>query len=216
VTSDFINSFTINPLNKYQLFASFTTVNNQGRVWKVSRLDSTKPIWENVSGNLPPSLPVNMVALDPQDPENKIFAATDFGFYFTIDGGKTWQKDTRIPNVEIHEIKMRNSDRRLFLFTHGRGAWSIKLAPLSNVKKIKSNNQLINMYPNPANQSFCVDSKIGEQIIGTKIYNLNGQLVFEQKSNDRQINTSKLTNGIYFVQVQTLNNSYTQKIKISH
>lgn len=216
VTSDYINSFTINPLNKYQIFASFTTVSNQGRVWKVSKLDSVKPIWENISGNLPPGLPVNMVAVDPQDPENKIFAATDFGFYFTIDGGKNWQKDTRIPNVEIHEIKMRNSDRRLFLFTHGRGSWSIKLAPLSSVKKIKSNETQIKIFPNPVNNSFQIDSKIGESILNVCIYAMNGQLVMEQKSYKGAINTEKLKNGIYFVQVKTNNNSYTQKIKISH
>ena len=71
ITSDFINGITINPVNKYQIFVAFTTVSNQGRVWKASKLETTTPLWENISGNLPPGLPVNMVAVDPQDPENK-------------------------------------------------------------------------------------------------------------------------------------------------
>lgn len=214
VTSDYINSFTINPTNKYQIFASFTTVSAQGRVWKVSRLDSTKPIWENISGNLPPKLPVNMVAVDPQDPENKIFAATDFGFYFTIDGGKTWTKDTRIPNVEIHEIKMRNSDRRLFLYTHGRGAWTIKLAPLSNTKNIVKQNQMLNVYPNPANDIIHVAMNNGEPIQAVEIYNFNGTKVLETKN--LNIQSTNISSGIYFIRVKTNQNTYTKKIKISH
>lgn len=214
VTSDYINSFTINPTNKYQLFASFTTVSDQGRVWKVSRLDSTKPIWENISGNLPPKLPVNMVAVDPQDPENKIFAATDFGFYFTVDGGKNWTKDTRIPNVEIHEIKMRNSDRRLFLFTHGRGSWTIKLSSLSNTKNIVKNNNLLKVYPNPANNVIQVSMNHGEPIQIVEIYNFNGAKILETKS--QSVNTSNISNGIYFIRIKTAKNNYTKKIKISH
>lgn len=214
VTSDYINSFTVNPLNKYQIFASFTTVSTQGRVWKVSRLDSTKPIWENVSGNLPPKLPVNMVAVDPQDPENKIFAATDYGFYFTIDGGKTWTKDTRIPNVEIHEIKMRNSDRRLFLYTHGRGAWTIKLAPLSNTKNIVKHNQMLNVYPNPSNDIIHVAMNNGEPIQAVEIYNFNGTRVLETKN--LSIQSTNISSGIYFLRVKTNQNTYTKKIKISH
>jgi len=214
ITNDYINSFTINPVNKYQIFASFTTVSTQGRVWKVSRLDSTKPIWENISGNLPPKLPVNMVAVDPQDPENKIFAATDFGFYFTIDGGKNWTKDTRIPNVEIHEIKMRNSDRRLFLFTHGRGSWTIKLSPLSNTQKIVKNNNLLKAYPNPANHSINVSINNGEPIQQVEIYNFSGSKVLETKA--QTINTTNISSGIYFIRVKTSQNTYTKKIKISH
>jgi hypothetical protein len=51
VTSDFINGITINPVNKYQIFIAFTTVSNQGRVWKASNLETSTPLWENISGN---------------------------------------------------------------------------------------------------------------------------------------------------------------------
>jgi hypothetical protein len=155
-----------------------------------------------------------MVAVDPQDPENKIFAATDFGFYFTIDGGKNWTKDTRIPNVEIHEIKMRNSDRRLFLFTHGRGSWTIKLSPLSNTKNIVKQNQMLNVYPNPANDIIHVAMNNGEPIQSVEIYNFNGTRVLETKS--LNIQSTNISSGIYFIRVKTNQNTYTKKIKISH
>ena len=214
VTSDFINGITINPVNKYQIFVAFTTVSNQGRVWKASNLETTTPVWENISGNLPPGLPVNMVAVDPQDPENKIFAATDYGFYFTVDGGKTWTKDTRIPNVEVHEIKMRNSDRTLFLYTHGRGMWAIKLAPLSSTQKIEK-LKLVSLYPNPASKYLTVKLNIQTTIQAINVYDLNGKICKNvNRIEDNKIDVCDLAEGVYFVQVVTPEKSFTQKIKI--
>ena len=214
VTSDFINGITINPVNKYQIFVAFTTVSNQGRVWKASNLETTTPLWENISGNLPPGLPVNMVAVDPQDPENKIFAATDYGFYFTVDGGKTWTKDTRIPNVEVHEIKMRNSDRTLFLYTHGRGMWAIKLSPLSSTQKIEK-LKLVSLYPNPASKYLTVKLNLQTTIQAINVYDLNGKICKNvNRVEDNKIDVCDLAEGVYFVQVVTPEKSFTQKIKI--
>jgi len=60
--------------------------------------------------------------------------ATDFGLYITEDGGTTWTKETKIPNVCIYNIKMRASDRKLFIFTHGRGVWVANVLPYNTVK----------------------------------------------------------------------------------
>src|SRR5260370_15307846 len=45
--------------------------------------------WSSVAGNLPENGPVLAFAEDPANP-NLLFAGTEFGLYFTIDGGKKW------------------------------------------------------------------------------------------------------------------------------
>jgi hypothetical protein len=109
---------------------------------------------------------------------------------------------------------MRNSDRRLFLFTHGRGSWTIKLSPLSNTKNIVKQNQMLNVYPNPANDIIHVAMNNGEPIQSVEIYNFNGTRVLETKS--LNIQSTNISSGIYFIRVKTNQNTYTKKIKISH
>lgn len=216
VTNDFINAITINPKNKYQVFISFGNYSTQGRVWKVSNLDSAKPVWENISGDLPPGLPVNMVAVDPADPVNHIFAATDYGFYYTENGGLNWIKDTRIPNCPLHEIKIRNTDRQLFVFTHGRGMWTITLTPIKQggVKNVTSNINF-NVYPNPAKDQ--IQLQIDNQVIAKQalVFDLNGKLIFTRGiCNDELLDVSQLKPGFYFLQIQTNKGNVTKKINV--
>ena len=79
--------------------------------------------WVDISGNLPTSLPVNWIEVDPDNSDN-IMVATDYGLYVTGDGGRFWHKETQIPNVYISMVRLRASDRKLFVFTYGRGVWT--------------------------------------------------------------------------------------------
>lgn len=180
ITNDFLNFIEVNPKNKYQIFVAFSNNSNQPRLWKVSNLDSSKPVWENISGNLPEGLPVNAVAVDPWNPEHYIFAATDFGLYYTLDGGKTWEKEMTIPNVAVHEVKIRNSDRALYAFTHGRGMWYLKLKErYTGVQK--PNNEIgFVVYPNPASNYIQVKSI--HPIAEVKLLTLNGTEVLRHNS----------------------------------
>jgi hypothetical protein len=217
VTNDFLNFIEVNPSNPYQIFVAFSNYSLQGRIWKVSGLDSnSKPIWENISGNLPPGLPVNSIAVDPWSPEHYIFAATDFGLYYTLDGGQTWQKEMSIPNVAVHEVKIRLKDRALFAFTHGRGMWYLKL---KNVKK--ENNQpvkpLLRLFPNPTEIGASVKIESNQPIQNYSIFTSNGQLIAEEQGNqqyDRIIKTENWKKGVYFVKVNAAHGTSTQKFII--
>lgn len=216
VTNDFLNCIAVNPKNKYQIFVAFSNINSKGRVWKVSNLDSAKPVWVDISGNLPVSLPVNFVAVDPNDPENVIFAATDFGLYYTVDGGKNWEKEMSIPNVAVFEVKIRLSDRTLFAFTHGRGMWYLKL---KNREVSSLDNKLkttVTAFPNPAKDF--VHIKASSPIEQIQVYNLQGKLVHSNNPfrQEYELNTEKLEIGIYFAKIKTKEGFSTHKIMIHH
>lgn len=133
LTTDFVGCIKVHPANRNTIFITLTNYNAQPRVWKITRCDSV-PVWTSISGNLPSSLPCNSFEVDPWSPDSRFIVATDFGLYVTDDGGATWTKDTRIPNVCIYNIRLRTGDRKLFIFTHGRSAWTANILPYSTVR----------------------------------------------------------------------------------
>jgi hypothetical protein len=215
VTNDLIKGMTVHPKNPYVLYVAFSNISNQPRAWKVTGLDSitNKPLWKNISGDLPPGLPVNMLAVDPYRPDEVFFAGTDFGLYYSIDSGKTWSKDYRVPNVAVHEIKMRD-DRTLFVITHGRGMFALPLVYMEAPVSVSglSRGSSIKLYPNPSSSSISVRGTMSMQNLSYRVYNLQGAMVMEGRfgggvsggnppSDSSSIPTSTLPNGTYFLQL---------------
>jgi hypothetical protein len=158
-------------------------------------------VWKNISGDLPPGLPVNMLAVDPANPDAVFFAGTDFGLYYTIDSGKTWHKDYRMPNVAVHEVKMRE-DRTLFAFTHGRGMFALPL----KAAKVGVNGSLrsfsAKIYPNPSSDGLRVSSAM--DLVGARysVMDLGGREVSSGILGDGGfVDTRALKNGSYFLRV---------------
>lgn len=214
ITNDFINSIVVHPNDRNTVFIGLNNISNAGRVWRISGLDSAKPQFTNISGNLPPGLPVNYVAVDPVSPDKNIFAGTDFGLYYSSDSGKTWVKETRIPNVAVHEIKMR-SDRVLFVYTHGRGMWYVPLTVASSTKTIKRPGTA-KLYPNPAAGNLNIDFPTTVKNADVKIFDSNSKLVYEGKASGNHLNISMLNfiNGLYFVKITEQQNSSVYKILV--
>jgi len=76
------------------------------------------------------------------------------------------------------------------------------------------NNNTISIYPNPAND-FMTVSLVAESVEATTIYIINalGEMVLTEKvtSSNTTLNTSNLTNGIYFVKIESKNSSAIKK-----
>lgn len=121
------SSVLVHPQSNDVIYASYGNISTQPRLYRVTDALGPNPAWANISGNLPVNLPVNSVAVHPLAPDDVIFAATDYGLYVTCDGGTNWNKELRIPNVDIRELKLRGSDLKLFVFTYGRGVWMLDL-----------------------------------------------------------------------------------------
>ncbi len=61
-----------------------------------------------------------------QDPveENLLFLGTDFGLYFSLDKGNTWNKWMKdFPSVSTRDLKIHPRDHDLIVGTFGRAAW---------------------------------------------------------------------------------------------
>ncbi len=144
-----------------------------------------------------------MLAVDPANPDAVFFAGTDFGLYYTIDSGKTWHKDYRMPNVAVHEVKMRE-DRTLFAFTHGRGMFALPLkAAKVGTRNFDRDGRLqAKIYPNPSSDRVQVSG--AQSLVGYSysVMDLQGKVllsgIFDE---DEAINTRTLKNGTYFLVV---------------
>jgi hypothetical protein len=68
-----------------------------------------------------------------------LFVGTEFGVYFTIDGGTHWtQLKSGLPGVPVHDIQIQARANDLVLGTHGRGIYILDdLTPLENLAKAK-------------------------------------------------------------------------------
>ncbi len=74
----------------------------------------------------------------------------------------------------------------------------------------------MNLYPNPANDSFKISNSEVNKEVTVQIFSISGQLVGQQKNNGESINVTHLPNGIYMVRL-SLSSGFqkTQKLIIS-
>ncbi len=85
------------------------------------RSDDRGASWKSIAGNLPPRGTVHTVAEDHVNPE-LLFAGTEFGVFYTQDGGKTWGELTGgMPTIAVRDMEIQRRENDLVLGTFGRG-----------------------------------------------------------------------------------------------
>jgi photosystem II stability/assembly factor-like uncharacterized protein len=79
--------------------------------------------WQSISSDLPVRGSVWVVAEDPLVPE-LLFAGTEFGLFFSRDGGGHWIELTGgLPTIPVRDIAIHPRENDLVLATFGRGFW---------------------------------------------------------------------------------------------
>ncbi len=91
--------------------------------------------WTSIAANLPANGTVHTIAQDHVDPE-LLFAGTEFGVFFSADGGKEWtQLKSGIPTVAVRDIAIQRRENDLVLATFGRGFYVLDdYTPLRHVQ----------------------------------------------------------------------------------
>ena len=112
--------------------------NHQNGDFKPYILKSTDTgkMWTSIAGNLPARGSLYAIAEDFQNP-NLLFVGTEFGFFFTVDGGKQWiQMKGGLPTIAVRDIAIQKQANDLILATFGRGFYVLDdYAPLRQIKK---------------------------------------------------------------------------------
>ncbi|HYO15475.1 MAG TPA: glycosyl hydrolase [Thermoanaerobaculia bacterium] len=76
--------------------------------------------WTSIAGDLPESHPVWAVIEDHVNP-GLLFAGTEFGLFFSIDGGKKWIQLKGMPVIAVRDLDIQRRENDLAVATFGRG-----------------------------------------------------------------------------------------------
>lgn len=77
--------------------------------------------WTSIGNGLPERGSAYDLAQDHENP-NLLFLGTEFGLYFTVDGGQNWRQIKRgLPTIAIRDIDIQRRENDLVLASFGRG-----------------------------------------------------------------------------------------------
>ncbi len=104
--------------------AVFVTLNNWQRgdykPYIVKSADRGRT-WTNITGNLPDRHDVYSVIQDHVNGD-LLFAGTEFGLFFTVDGGQNWaQLKGGMPSIQVRDMTVQRRESDLVIATFGRG-----------------------------------------------------------------------------------------------
>jgi len=76
--------------------------------------------WTSISGNIPDRHLIWRLVQDHEEP-NLLFTATEFGIYFTLDGGTYWNKLKGAPTIAFRDLAIQKRENDLVGASFGRG-----------------------------------------------------------------------------------------------
>jgi photosystem II stability/assembly factor-like uncharacterized protein len=76
--------------------------------------------WKSIASNLPDRDYVWRIVQDHKKPE-LLFVGTEFGLYFSIDGGDYWKKFNGLPTISFRDLAIQEREEDLVAASFGRG-----------------------------------------------------------------------------------------------
>ncbi len=92
--------------------------------------------WQSIASDLPERGSLYSIAEDHEDPD-LLFAGSEFGVFFTNDGGNHWKKlSAGLPTIAIRDIAIQQRENDLVLGSFGRGFYVLDdYSVLRNLKE---------------------------------------------------------------------------------
>ncbi len=116
------------------IFASFDNHKRDDFAPYVLKSTNGGKSWQSIAGNLPENGTVHSLAQDHVDAD-LIFAGTEFGVWFTRDGGKFWTElSAGMPTIACRDLDIQRRENDLVVATFGRGFYILDdYTPLRNL-----------------------------------------------------------------------------------
>lgn len=99
------------------------------------RSNDSGKTWTSITGNLPENGYVHTIAEDAVNPK-LLFAGTEFGLWFTVDGGAKWiqLKGGDFPTIAVHDLAIQRRENDLVVGTFGRSIYVLDdYSPLRSI-----------------------------------------------------------------------------------
>ncbi|HEV2834312.1 MAG TPA: hypothetical protein VGW58_03290, partial [Pyrinomonadaceae bacterium] len=108
--------------------------NNDFKPYLLKTTDAGRT-WTSLTSNLPKNGPVWAIAEDHVN-ANLLFVGTEFGLFFSIDGGQKWiQLKGGLPTIAVRDLNIQKRENDLVVGTFGRGIYVLdNYTPLRLIK----------------------------------------------------------------------------------
>jgi photosystem II stability/assembly factor-like uncharacterized protein len=119
--------------------------------------------WDSIAGDLPTRGTVYALVEDPGD-RDLLYAGTEFGLFFTPDGGKKWiQLKGGLPTIQVRDLAIQEREDDLVLATFGRGFYILEdLQALRGLSAERLDAAAL-LFPPGKAQLFVPRSRIGDR-----------------------------------------------------
>ena len=102
-------------------YAVFDGHNDDDLTPYVFRSSDGGATWVSIAGDMPNGTVARTIEEHPRNP-NVLFLGTEFGLYWTFDGGRHWTRATgNLPPVRVDRVILNDETNDLIVATHGRG-----------------------------------------------------------------------------------------------
>jgi len=143
----YVSRLTASSHDAGTIFAAFDNHKNEDfKPYLLKSVDAGKT-WASIAGDLPESGPVLAFAEDTVN-ANLLFAGTETGVFFTIDGGAHWVRlKGGLPTISVRDMVIQAREGDLVIATFGRGFYVLDdITPLRQMKA-ESTEQASAMFP---------------------------------------------------------------------
>ena len=156
----YVSDLETSPTNADTVFAAFNNhQNGDFKPYLLKSMDRGKS-WTSITGDLPERGSVWTVVQDHVN-SNLLFTGTEFGLFFSIDGGKKWVQLSSLPIIPVRDLAIHKRDNDLVLATFGRGFYILDdLTPLRMVKT-EMLEQEAGLYPVKSTPMYIESSPMG-------------------------------------------------------
>src|SRR5207247_2306278 len=108
------------------VYALFDNHKNADFAPYVMRSADRGATWTAIAGDLPKNGPALSIAEDFIDP-NLLFVGTEFGLFYTTDGGKKWTRlRSGLPPIPVRDLVIQKRENDMVVGTFGRGMYILE------------------------------------------------------------------------------------------
>jgi len=120
----YVTSVHGSPTLSNRLFVTHSGFRDNEHIPHIHRSDDNGNTWQDISSDLP-QVPVNDLFVLPGNADQVLFAATDVGVYFTINGGVSWSRlGGNMPYIPVFDLERNPARKELVAATFARGIWT--------------------------------------------------------------------------------------------
>jgi len=132
----YVSDILPDKFNENVVYATFNNMLNDDFKPYILKSPDKGKTWIPITNKLPSNGTIHTLEQDNINP-NLMFAGSEFGFYFSIDGGNEWVEfKSGLPTIAVRDIALQERESDLIIATFGRGFYIMDdYTPIRNFNK---------------------------------------------------------------------------------